>query len=638
MTAASVPGSVAASFGWVPLGCIVVEAEHTEAVATVTEDTNTEVPDSSEIPAHLSTLDLARRAIRMTLISFVPAIAIIAVLFVRHRRRKRLLVEPEEESVPAQSGAENRVNQMLELMRQDESVLAATDSGEQSQELDSLDQAVASVLAGTGESTPAAEAARAPAAADDQDSIDDFDPESLIPESLLTSITELTPTAQSAAPTQLLTRFDAADSLHYGNARLRASSDTEQDDTTSFDPHGDSDDLQSDCDSILDRLWQTDRTPDLPESSSVFGSTNDDGDARSALATAQREAARSLETHGHVVEQPVEPEYESLDASAGFSMSDGGAATATLERTAVARLTVSPATDNSDFLSLSDVESPAFQELPPAECSIAPVLVPPLVPVQDTTSANTKAEETTPAAAATPSQATEPKHDDLITDYLTGLLNRSRDEKVQQSERRNSTPTTNPGPDRRNAAPAVPERKVVKSYIEEYLAKEAEKSAEKSGASLPNVADAIGLSSAIVIAAPRPERAPVNISAQRERMESFREMAIESVDHALRTHRVRMAYGSLASRKLMLAALVSMLLLFVLANTSQLIHFGSLNWIMVAIIVFAFSEWCLRLQDLQKQKHSMRSQRVIAGADPNARATDASELTPFEPADVSGSM
>ena len=139
----------------------------------------------------------------------------------------------------------------------------------------------------------------------------------------------------------------------------------------------------------------------------------------------------------------------------------------------------------------------------------------------------------------------------------------------------------------------------MKSYIEAYLA--------EHGGQIPLPAEKIPQPLATP---PSPEQAaapvvrnPVDVRTTREHMDSLREVATHSVEHALATYSLRREKGRLAWRSVLVAGLV---IVIVVTNAAKALRFASLNWLMGAIVVLSVAELCLRLHSIHRQRKEMR--------------------------------
>ena len=97
-------------------------------------------------------------------------------------------------------------------------------------------------------------------------------------------------------------------------------------------------------------------------------------------------------------------------------------------------------------------------------------------------------------------------------------------------------------------------------------------------------------------------RTPVDVVSIRESMNSFRAVAIQSVENAVLSYDLRQAKGTLAVRKIMIAGLIAVTIMVFLANMVKAIEFSMLNWLMVAAVLLATAELGLRIYSIRRQK------------------------------------
>ena len=192
----------------------------------------------------------------------------------------------------------------------------------------------------------------------------------------------------------------------------------------------------------------------------------------------------------------------------------------------------------------------------------------------------------------------EDSHLDSIKNYLSQLLDRSADStspEVILADRR-KTENQYRGTNRR--ATPEPTRKPVKSFLDAYIS--------THGGELAGAADTSPvLPSAEKAETPRPPmkpRTPVDVVSIRESMNSFRAVAIQSVENAVLSYDLRQAKGTLAVRKIMIAGLIAVTIMVFLANMVKAIEFSMLNWLMVAAVLLATAELGLRIYSIRRQK------------------------------------
>ncbi len=202
------------------------------------------------------------------------------------------------------------------------------------------------------------------------------------------------------------------------------------------------------------------------------------------------------------------------------------------------------------------------------------------------------------AKSAEAERQAEDSHLDSIKNYLSQLLDRSADStspEVILADRR-KTDNQYRGTDRR--ATPEPTRKPVKSFLDAYMS--------THGGELAGAADTSPvLPSAEKAETPRPPlkpRTPVDVESIRESMNSFRAVAIQSVENAVLSHDMRQAEGTVAVRKIMIAGLIAVTIMVFLANMVKAIEFSMLNWLMVAAVLLATAELGLRIYSNRRQK------------------------------------
>jgi len=199
--------------------------------------------------------------------------------------------------------------------------------------------------------------------------------------------------------------------------------------------------------------------------------------------------------------------------------------------------------------------------------------------------------------SADETKSSEESHLDSVAQYLSNLLNRSNKgaaEEKNQADRRGSAGRTTGIEESRT----VKRNQPVKSYIETYLD-------EHGGQLHQDLVELQQRQTASVSDVPSPipvVRAPVDVRTIREHMNSFREVASQSVENALASYSWRQARGKLAWRTILLVALVIVTIVVVVTNTARTIRFASLNWLMEAIVLLTVAELFLRVQSIRRQQ------------------------------------
>ncbi|MBC7968290.1 MAG: cadherin repeat domain-containing protein [Fuerstia sp.] len=197
----------------------------------------------------------------------------------------------------------------------------------------------------------------------------------------------------------------------------------------------------------------------------------------------------------------------------------------------------------------------------------------------------------------------EDSHLDSIKRYLSELLDRSADAMSPEEILIDRRKTDNQyrGADRR--ATPEPTHKPVKSFLDSYISTHGGEPAGVADTStVPPLAEKAD--------APRPPmkpRTPVDVQSIRESMNSFRAVAIQSVENAVLTHDRRQAKGTVAVRKIMIAGLMAVTILVFLANMVKAIEFSMLNWLMLAAVLLATAELGLRIYSIRRQRKTRAS-------------------------------
>jgi hypothetical protein len=102
------------------------------------------------------------------------------------------------------------------------------------------------------------------------------------------------------------------------------------------------------------------------------------------------------------------------------------------------------------------------------------------------------------------------------------------------------------------------------------------------------------------------ERRPVDVQAIRQHMNSFRNVASTSLEHALASHRIRQAKGKVAGRTTLVIGLTVVSVLAIATNSAMKIYFPSLGWLMGLIVCLAIAELILRVEAIRRQRRELR--------------------------------
>ena len=155
-----------------------------------------------------------------------------------------------------------------------------------------------------------------------------------------------------------------------------------------------------------------------------------------------------------------------------------------------------------------------------------------------------------------------------------------------------------------------PARKPVKSFLDFYM--------ETHGGELTEVTDSSPhqMSVDVTVTPPQPvkPRTPVDVQSIRESMNSFRAVAIQSVENAVLSHDLRLAKGKVAVWTMVIAGLIATTLLVFLANMMKVIQLNSLNWLMVTIVALALIELGLRIQSIRRQREHRSAAMLTSGS------------------------
>jgi hypothetical protein len=95
-------------------------------------------------------------------------------------------------------------------------------------------------------------------------------------------------------------------------------------------------------------------------------------------------------------------------------------------------------------------------------------------------------------------------------------------------------------------------------------------------------------------------------------MNSFRAVAIQSVENAVLSHDLRRAKGIIAVRTMMLTGLITVTAFAFLANVMEVIQFRLLPWVMAAGVVCALIELSMRVQSIRKQRKDLVSDALTS--------------------------
>ena len=201
-------------------------------------------------------------------------------------------------------------------------------------------------------------------------------------------------------------------------------------------------------------------------------------------------------------------------------------------------------------------------------------------------------------------QEDEDSHHVSVKRYLSQLLERTKESTSPDAivADRPKPDDLHRGADRRSSSPE-PTRKPVKSFLESYMSTHGGDLAEPS----ENRAAAMPAEESEVPSRPAKPRTPVDVQSIRESMNSFRAVAIQSVENAVLSHDLRLAKGKVAVRTMMIAGLIAVTIVVFLANMVQAVQFSMLNWFMVAIVALALVELGLRIHSIRKQRKGLTS-------------------------------
>ena len=197
-------------------------------------------------------------------------------------------------------------------------------------------------------------------------------------------------------------------------------------------------------------------------------------------------------------------------------------------------------------------------------------------------------------------QESEDSHLDSIQRYLSQLLERSTDATSPEDNLLDRRKTIDQN--RGSACRTTPEpaRKPVKSFLDSYMEKHGGELAGNPDSSHERTLADQAENSAL----PTKPRTPVDVKFIRESMNSFRAVAIQSVENAVLSHDRRQAKGKVAVRIMLIAGLIAVTILVFFANLMQAIQFSMLNWFMVTCVALALIELCLRIHSIRRQRKS----------------------------------
>ena len=216
------------------------------------------------------------------------------------------------------------------------------------------------------------------------------------------------------------------------------------------------------------------------------------------------------------------------------------------------------------------------------------------------------ATDSAPAKSGHADQESEDTHLDSVKRYLAQLLERSDDSASTEDivvDRRN-TPDPQRGSDRRAT------RKPVKSFLDSYM--------ETHGGELAGASDRSPVHEPTEESKTPPQparpRTPVDVKSIRESMDSFRAVAIQSVENAVLSYDRRLAKGKVAIRTMVIAGLIAITFAVFLANLTHVIHLSSLNWLMVTVVTLALIELGLRIHSIRRQRKDRTAALLTSGS------------------------
>ena len=89
-------------------------------------------------------------------------------------------------------------------------------------------------------------------------------------------------------------------------------------------------------------------------------------------------------------------------------------------------------------------------------------------------------------------------------------------------------------------------------------------------------------------------------------MNSFRNVASNSLEHALASHRIRQAKGKVAGRTTLVIGLTVVSVLAIATNSAMKIYFPSLGWLMGLIVCLSIAELILRVEAIRRNRRELR--------------------------------
>ena len=285
-------------------------------------------------------------------------------------------------------------------------------------------------------------------------------------------------------------------------------------------------------------------------------------------------------------EQELTSNMESLS---GWSHQSGTGSLYSLESTAFAVATLDEETEvHSELANLFASKKHVSENSPAPVSEVAVISVEQetVTPVQDIIA-----------------ETDEDSHLDSVKRYLSQLLERSKESASPEDilvDRRKVDGQT--GSTERRASP-TPARKPVKSFLESYMSSHGGDLLESTDKTPVTVA-------AEVPDLPKPplkQRTPVDVNSVRESMNSFRAVAMQSVENAVLSYDLRQAKGVVLVRSIMLTVLVAVTALLFLANTMEVIEIRFLPWLMAVAVISAMIELSQRVQSIHKQRKELVS-------------------------------
>ena len=207
-----------------------------------------------------------------------------------------------------------------------------------------------------------------------------------------------------------------------------------------------------------------------------------------------------------------------------------------------------------------------------------------------------------------PESCPEETHLESVAQYLSQLLERSKKEEAADAifvDRRKvgeKKPGKWDGVDRRGGQTA---KAPVKSYIESYMSEHAGELSQDSATKKSSEASLDETASPEELRPPV-ERRPVDVQAIRQHMNSFRNVASTSLEHALASHRIRQAKGKVAGRTTLVIGLTVVSVLAIATNSAMKIYFPSLGWLMGLIVCLSIAELILRVEAIRRNRRELR--------------------------------